>query len=82
MFKAKIFVYLKKTVVDPQGQTVQHALEALDFKNLESVRIGKYIEIIINSNDLKEVKNQVENMCKKLLVNPVVEDYSYQIENV
>lgn len=78
--KAEIYINLKNTVADPQGLTIKHALESLGYKNLEEVRIGKMISIKINAKDKKESERQISEMCKKLLANPVIEDYDFQIK--
>ncbi len=72
--KVRIVVTLKKSVLDPQGQTVQHALESLGFKGIACVRMGKYIEVAFNGKS-ENPKQAAEKMCKKLLANPVIEQY-------
>ena len=73
--KIKIIVTLKKSVLEPQGTVVQQALNGMSFLNVEEVRQGKFFEININENDETKAKSQVEDMCKKLLANLVIEDY-------
>jgi phosphoribosylformylglycinamidine synthase len=82
MLKAEIYITLKETVVDPQGKTVKHALEAIGYKNLEEVRIGKLVVVKLNYQDKKRATEQIEGMCKKLLANPIIENYSYQIKKI
>ncbi|GAA0302407.1 phosphoribosylformylglycinamidine synthase [Gracilibacillus halotolerans] len=77
---AKIHITLKEGVLDPQGKAVQGSLHSLGFPSVEDVRVGKYIEIKLAEEDNAE--KQVEDMCNKLLANPVVENYSYTIEEV
>ncbi|MFC1708774.1 phosphoribosylformylglycinamidine synthase subunit PurS [Candidatus Omnitrophota bacterium] len=79
MIEAKIFITLKKTVADPQGLTIKHALESLGFNELGDVRIGKLITLKLKTNNKNDSKKQIDEMCKKLLANPVIEDYSFQI---
>ena len=79
MIEAKIFITLKKTVADPQGLTIKHALESLGFNELGDVRIGKLITLKLKTNNKNDSKKQIDDMCKKLLANPVIEDYSFQI---
>ncbi len=79
MLKAEIYVRLKKTVSDPQGLTIKHALESLGYKNLEEVRSGKLITITLNSKDKKDVRQEIDKMCQKLLVNPIIEEYEFKI---
>ena len=80
MLKAEIFITLKKTVADPQGLTVKHALEALGYNKIEDVRIGKLIVIKLNLKDKNTAEKEVEQMCKKLLANPIIEDYCFKIQ--
>lgn len=79
--KAEICITLKKTVSDPQGLTIKHALEALGYKNLEDVRFGKFIMIELKTKDKKEAEKRVNDMCKKLLANPIIEDYSFSLKD-
>ena len=80
MFKAKIDVTLKKSVLDPQGQTVLQALHSLGFKNVESLRAGKHFELTLNSGDRRKAEADLKTMCDRLLINPIIEDYSFQLE--
>ncbi len=77
--KAKVHVTLKPGVLDPQGKAVQHALGSLGFSGVDEVRQGKYIEIDLDETDTAKAKEHVEGMCKKLLANTVIEDYSIKI---
>ena len=79
MFKASVHVTLKKSVFDPQGNTVLHALESLGFKETKNVRVGKYFEVTVNARDKKSAETEVRSMCDKLLVNPVIEEYSFEL---
>ena len=73
--KVKVIVTLKNGVLDPQGKAIQQTLNGMSFSNVEEVRQGKFFEININENDETKAKSQVEDMCKKLLANLVIEDY-------
>tara|TARA_B100000427_G_scaffold199548_1_gene165918 strand:+ start:450 stop:683 length:234 start_codon:yes stop_codon:yes gene_type:complete len=73
--KIKVIVTLKKGVLDPQGKAIQQTLNGMNFINVTDVRQGKFFEIDINENDETKSKAQVEDMCKKLLTNLVIEDY-------
>ncbi|MBT3238899.1 MAG: phosphoribosylformylglycinamidine synthase subunit PurS [Rhodospirillaceae bacterium] len=77
--KAMIHVTLKPGVLDPQGKAVQHALGSLGFNGVDEVRQGKYIEIDLDESDATKAEAQVEDMCKQLLSNTVIEDYSIEI---
>lgn len=81
MFKAKINVTLKKSVLDPQGQTVLHALENLGFKEAKELRVGKFFDLRIEASDQKKAEARVREMCEKVFVNPVIEEYTFQLEN-
>lgn len=80
MIKAKVYVTLKKGVLDPQGKTIKQALEHLEFKGIEDIRLGKYIEITLNSKTKAEAEKEIKDMCEKLLANTVIEDYRFEIE--
>ena len=75
--KAKIIVMPKKTVLDPQGKTVQHALESLGFKGIQEVRIGKFIEVELKGGNKAALKKKMDEACHKILSNPVIEDYEF-----
>ncbi len=77
--KAKVHVTLKQGVLDPQGKTVQHALEALGFGGVDDVRQGKFIELELSETDPAKAETEVKAMCKKLLANTVIEDYRVDI---
>ena len=68
-------ITLKKDVLDPQGKVIHQTLDGMGFKNVNEVRQGKYFEIDVNENDPNKAKGIVEDMCKKLLANLVIEDY-------
>ena len=73
--KVSAIITLKKDVLDPQGKVIHQALDGMGFDNINEVRQGKYFEIDVNENDPKKAKEVIENMCKKLLANLVIEDY-------
>ena len=73
--KIKVIVTLKNGVLDPQGKAIQQTLNSMNFVNVNEVRQGKFFEININEKDENKAKSQVEDMCKKLLANLVIEDY-------
>ena len=77
--KAKITVTPKKAVLDPQGKAVQNALEQMGYKGLRGVHVGKYLEIEVDG-DRETVKAQLEEACRKLLSNPVIEDFHLVLE--
>ena len=73
--KISVIITLKKDVLDPQGKVIHQTLDGMGFNDINEVRQGKYFEIDIKENDPKEAKNKVEDMCKKLLANLVIENY-------
>tara|TARA_B110000014_G_C19577217_1_gene307198 strand:+ start:115 stop:348 length:234 start_codon:yes stop_codon:yes gene_type:complete len=73
--KIKIIVTLKNGVLDPQGKAIQQTLNGMNFSNVNEVRQGKYFDIEVNEKDEAKAKSQVEEMCKKLLANLVIEDF-------
>jgi len=78
--KAKVHVTLKNGVLDPQGKAVQHALAALNFGGVDEVRQGKYIELDLTETDPAKARESVEKMCRELLANTVIENYTVEIE--
>ena len=73
--KIKVIVTLKNGVLDPQGKAIQQTLNGMGFKDVNDVRQGKYFDIEVEENIEEEAKNKVDEMCKKLLVNLVIEEY-------
>ena len=73
--KIKVIVTLKNGVLDPQGKAIQQTLNGMNFDNVNEIRQGKFFEINVNENNEAKAKAQVEEMCKKLLANLVIEDY-------
>lgn len=80
MIRAKIYVTLKRGILDPQGETVKGALEALGFAGVKDVRIGKFMVITLNDVSREDATRRVGEMCKKLLANPVIEDFRFELE--
>ena len=80
MFLARVYVTLKPTVNDPQGLTIRGGLHSLGFESVQDVRAGKYIEITLDAGDESEADAQVTEMCRKLLANPVIEDFRFELE--
>jgi phosphoribosylformylglycinamidine synthase len=81
MYLARVYVTLKPTVNDPQGLTVRGGLHSLGFTSVESVRAGKYMEIRVDAADHAAAETQVTEMCRKLLANPVIEDFRFELED-
>ncbi len=79
--KAKVHITLKNGVLDPQGKAVQHALGSLGFAGVQEVRQGKFIELDLATTDKAEAQVQVEQMCKQLLANTVIENYTIDLQD-
>lgn len=82
MYLAKVYVTLKLSVNDPQGLTIRGGLHSLGFESVEAVRAGKYLEIRIAGSDKAQAENQVHEMCRQLLANPIIEEYRFELEEV
>ncbi len=82
MYLARVYVTLKPTVNDPQGLTVLGALHSLGFSSARDVRAGKYLEIRIDEEDEARAKAQVQEMGRKLLANPVIEEFRFELVRV
>ena len=78
--KVVVNIFLKNGVLDPQGKAVHHGLDALGFKNVKDVRVGKQIVIDIESEDENKAIEEVKEMCEKLLANTVIENYEVEIK--
>lgn len=79
MWLAKVHVTLKPVVNDPQGLTIKGGLRSLGYETVESVRVGKYVEILLEASAQSEAEEMVREMCKKLLSNPVIENFVYEV---
>jgi phosphoribosylformylglycinamidine synthase PurS subunit len=82
MYLAKIYISLKPTVNDPQGLTIKGALHNLGFTEVASVRMGKYVEVKIEENEQNRAQEQVNEMCRKLLANPIIENYAFELKEI
>ncbi len=80
MFLARVYITLKPKVNDPQGLTIRGGLHALGFESVQGVRAGKYIEITLDAKDKSNADAQVTEMCRKLLANPVIEDFRFELK--
>ncbi|HVV01731.1 MAG TPA: phosphoribosylformylglycinamidine synthase subunit PurS [Verrucomicrobiae bacterium] len=78
--KAKIVITPKKAVLDPQGKTVQTALAHMGYTDVGAVHVGKYIEIELTGADREKARAEIDDACHKILSNPVIEDYHFEIE--
>jgi phosphoribosylformylglycinamidine synthase len=82
VYLAKVYVTLKPTVNDPQGLTIRGGLHSLGFEEVEGVRAGKYLEIRLNEDGRSAAEARVHDMCRKLLANPIIEDYRFELEDL
>lgn len=82
MFLARVYITPKPTVNDPQGLTVQGSLRTLGFDSVESIRAGKYIEVRLDAESEERATEAVRGMCDKLLANPVIEEYRFELERL
>ena len=81
-FLARVYVSLKPTVNDPQGLTIADGLRSLGFSEVEGVRAGKYIEIRLAATSAQQARERVDAMCDKLLANPIIESYRFDVEEL
>ncbi|MEH7084808.1 MULTISPECIES: phosphoribosylformylglycinamidine synthase subunit PurS [Bacillaceae] len=79
MYKVKVFVTLRESVLDPQGKAVTNSLHSLNYKEVADVRIGKYMELTIEKSE-RDINEVINEICTNLLANPVIEDYRYEVE--
>lgn len=79
---ARVHVVLKPIVNDPQGEAILGGLKSLGFKDVSQVRAGKYFEIHLEAHDGEDAERQADDMCRKLLANPVIEDYRVEVEQI
>ena len=79
MYKVKVYVTLRESVLDPQGKAVTNSLHSLNYKDVADVRIGKYMELTIEKSE-RDINEVINEICTNLLANPVIEDYRYEIE--
>ena len=82
MYLAKIVITLRSSILDPQGKAVHHALENLGMKNAKDIRMGKYVEMKVAGENQDDARRVAEEACKKLLANPVMEDYTFTLEKI
>jgi len=80
MAKARVVITLKETIMDAQGQTVEKALHNLGYGNVRNLRIGKFIEMDLDGTAREGLQSRVDEMCRKLLANPIIEDFQVEIE--
>ncbi|HDN51469.1 MAG TPA: phosphoribosylformylglycinamidine synthase, purS protein [Thermoplasmatales archaeon] len=82
MLRARVEIKLKKGVVDPEGKNIEKALHLLDFTEVSGVSVSRFVEIIMDEEDKEKAARRVDEMCRKLLANPVINDYTIQVEDM
>lgn len=82
MFKAIVVVKRRSKIFDPQGKAVEHGAKLLGFNNVKHTRIGKYIEFLVDTNDIKIAEKEVREYSEKLLSNPIMEDFEFTLTEV
>ena len=82
MFRAKVLVKRRASILDPQGKAVEIGAQHLGLKNIKNTRIGKYIEFDVDTNDKLKAEQEIKDYCKKLLTNPIMEDYEFTLEEI
>jgi phosphoribosylformylglycinamidine synthase subunit PurS len=78
--RVKIFVSLKNGVLDPQGKAVEQSLHSLGYKEVQDVRVGKFVELNLQAGSREVAEDRIREMCDRLLANPVIENFHYEIE--
>jgi phosphoribosylformylglycinamidine synthase len=81
VIRATIQITLRPSILDPQGKAVAHAVSTLGINGVRSVRMGKHVEVLFDGLTDEEARRATEEMCRKLLANPVMEDYTFTLEN-
>lgn len=82
MYKATIQITLRPSILDPEGKTVEQSLHQLGYSNVSHVRIGKYIELEVDTDTEEKARETVDSVCSKLLANPIMEDYTFSLSKV
>ncbi|HZK48911.1 MAG TPA: phosphoribosylformylglycinamidine synthase subunit PurS [Thermoleophilia bacterium] len=79
MFRASVYVTPKAGILDPQGATIERALPALGFEGVQNIRVGRYVTLDVQGADPEVVRRDVDDMCRRLLANPIIEDYRFEL---
>ena len=78
--QVRVFVTPRQGILDPQGRAVESSLQSLGFKNVSTVKVGKYITLEIEARSASEARAEAKKMCEALLANPVIEDYRFEVD--
>ncbi len=82
MFKAKVLIKRRPSILDPQGKAVEKGAVHLGLTNIKDTRIDKYIEFVVDTDDKPAAENEVNQYCRKLLANPIMEDYEFTLDEI
>lgn len=82
MFKAKVIIKRRPSILDPQGKAVEKGAELLGMKNIKDTRIGKFVEFNVDAESISDAEKEVNDYCKKLLANPIMEDFEFTLEEI
>jgi len=80
MYNAKVIIKRRPSILDPQGKAVEKGAEHLGLRNIKETRIGKYIEFVVDTDDKTSAEKEVNEYCRKLLANPIMEDFEFTLE--
>ena len=80
MLSATVYVTLKSGVLDPQGEAVKHALHALGYPEVRELRLGKFMQLTLEGENRAQLEKRVDEMCRKLLANPVIENFKFEVK--
>lgn len=81
-FTSKIYITLRAGILDVQGKQVEHALHSIEYQCIENVRIGRYVTLDVEAENYEDAMNKVDGACQKLIANPIIEDYSIDLEEL
>jgi phosphoribosylformylglycinamidine synthase PurS subunit len=81
VFEARIYVTLKRGILDPQGKAVKGGLASMGYQGVADVRVGKFLVLTLDSPDRRQAEQSVREMCGRLLANPVIEDYTFEVQD-
>jgi phosphoribosylformylglycinamidine synthase len=81
-YSAKIYITLRDGILDVQGKTVEHALHSIAFNTINDLKIGKFIRLTVDAESMEDAHNLIDSACKKLIANPIIEDYQIDLEEI
>ncbi|MEI6089325.1 MAG: phosphoribosylformylglycinamidine synthase subunit PurS [bacterium] len=81
-YSAKIYITLREGILDVQGKTVEHALHSISFDTLSDLKIGKFIRLTAQAENINDARKLIDDACKQLIANPIIEDYQIDLEEI